>query len=423
MSEPIPVAKRADSAGERYLAAREKSRGPPVPNPGSRSLDCRELPRLDALRDPRTREDPVKAAVAALVVSAGVVWGCGPGDGREPEVGQSAAPDPLFDQASALFSPIPDQPPELEENPITPAKVELGKMLYFEPRLSASWLISCNTCHNLGLGGVDLMETSIGHGWQKGPRNAPTVLNAVFNIAQFWDGRAEDLAAQAQGPVQAGVEMNNTPDRAVETLLSIPEYVEAFGAAFPGENDPVTFDNMAHAIEAFEATLITPDAPFDRFLRGDAVALTPEQREGLSTFIEKGCTSCHSGMNMGGTGYFPFGLVQRPNAEILPPGDQGRYAVTRTASDEYVFKAPTLRNVRLTPPYFHSGKVWGLNQAVGVMGTAQLGMELTPAEVEAIVAFLESLTGRQPDVEYPILPAQRPETPLPDVSVGEGTPT
>jgi len=365
----------------------------------------------------------VKIAVAALVVTAGVVWGCGPGESGGPEVDQPAASDPLFEQASALFSPIPEEPPELEEHPITPAKVELGKMLYFEPRLSASWLISCNTCHNLGLGGVDLMETSIGHGWQKGPRNAPTVLNAVFNIAQFWDGRAEDLAAQAQGPVQAGVEMNNTPDRATETLKSIPEYVEAFMAAFPGESDPVTFGNMAHAIEAFEATLITPDAPFDRFLKGAAEALTSGQKEGLGTFMEKGCTSCHSGVNVGGSGYFPFGLVQRPSAEILPPGDQGRYTVTRTASDEYVFKAPTLRNVRLTPPYFHSGKVWGLSQAVRVMGTAQLGMDLTPEEVNAIVEFLESLTGRQPDVEYPVLPAQTPGTPLPDVSVGGGPPT
>jgi len=306
----------------------------------------------------------------------------------------------------------------LAEHPITPAKVELGKMLFFEPRLSASWLISCNTCHNLGLGGVDLMETSIGHGWQKGPRNAPTVLNAVFNIAQFWDGRAEDLAAQAQGPVQAGVEMNNTPARAVETLKSIPEYVERFQAAFPGEADPVTFDNMAHAIEAFEATLVTPDSPFDRFLKGDAAALNEAQRGGLSTFMEKGCTSCHNGINVGGGGYFPFGLVHRPDAEILPPGDQGRFAVTRTASDEYVFKAPTLRNIHLTPPYFHSGRVWGLNEAVRVMGTAQLGMELAPEEVTSIVAFLESLTGQQPEIEYPVLPVQTPTTPLPDVTVG-----
>ena len=358
--------------------------------------------------------------------------GCGPGGGGEPgaEAGTAtnpsadaaAAQDPLVQQAQALFSPIPDQPPELTANPLTPAKVELGRMLYFEPRLSASWLISCNSCHNLGLGGVDLMETSIGHGWQKGPRNAPTVLNAVFNIAQFWDGRAADLAAQAQGPVQAGVEMNSTPSRAVETLKSIPEYVERFQAAFPEEADPVTFDNMAKAIEVFEATLLTPNSAFDRFLKGEVDALGSAERDGLTFFMGKGCTACHNGVNVGGGGYFPFGLVQRPDADILPPGDHGRFTVTRTESDDYVFKAPTLRNIALTPPYFHSGKVWKLNQAVEVMGTAQLGVTLTPQEVEAILAYLETLTGPQPNVEYPILPPQTATTPLPDVSVGGKAP-
>ncbi len=369
----------------------------------------------------------MRTSMVSLLAVALMIWGCGPEAGGPPDSDQAtaedastqaAAQDPLLQQAKAVFSPIPDQPPVLEAHPATPPKVELGKMLFFEPRLSSSWLISCNTCHNLGLGGVDLMETSIGHGWQKGPRNAPTVLNAVFNIAQFWDGRAEDLAAQAQGPVQAGVEMNNTPARAMETLSSMPEYVERFTEAFPGEPEPVTFDNMAHAIEAFEATLLTPDSPFDRFLKGDLEALGESEREGLNTFMGKGCTSCHNGINVGGGGYFPFGLVQRPDAEILPPGDQGRFAVTRTPSDEYVFKAPTLRNVHLTPPYFHSGKVWDLHQAVRVMGTAQLGTDLTPEEVESLVVFLKSLTGRQPDLEYPVLPPQTPLTPLPDVSVG-----
>ena len=369
----------------------------------------------------------MKRRTASALLFAALASGCGPSgnddmggptEGAQPAAEMTPSTNPLVQQARAIFAVIPETPPVLEDNPATPPRVELGKMLFFEPRLSSSWLISCNTCHNLGLGGVDLMETSIGHGWQKGPRNAPTVLNAVFNIAQFWDGRAEDLAAQAQGPVQAGVEMNNTPGRAVETLLSIPEYVERFHAAFPGETDPVTFENMAHAIEAFEATLITPNAPFDRFLKGDAGALTEEGRAGLTLFMGKGCTACHNGLNVGGGGYFPFGLVQRPDADILPPGDHGRFAVTRTASDEYVFKAPTLRNIDLTPPYFHSGKVWSLNHAVEVMGAAQLGMQISPEEVEGIVAFLGTLTGPQPQVEYPILPAQTPTTPLPDVTVG-----
>ncbi len=258
----------------------------------------------------------------------------------------AAAPagDDLMQQARQAVKPIPSSPPALEGNLATPEKVELGKMLYFDPRLSASGLISCNTCHNLGMGGDDFQETSIGHGWHKGPRNAPTVLNSVFNIAQFWDGRAPDLKEQAKGPVQAAVEMNSTPERSVETLKSMPGYVEAFRRAFPGEKKPVPFDNMARAIEVFEATLLTPDAPFDRYLRGKATALSAREKEGLRLFLNKGCVGCHGGVNMGGVGYFPFGLVKRPDEEIIA-GDTGRYKVTGTRSDKYVLKSPSLRNI------------------------------------------------------------------------------
>jgi cytochrome c peroxidase len=327
------------------------------------------------------------------------------------------AGDELLQKAQKLFKPVPDSPPALEGNPITPQKVELGKMLYFDPRLSSSWLISCNTCHNLSLGGVDLLETSIGHGWQKGPRNSPTVLNAVFNIAQFWDGRAKDLKEQAKGPVQAAVEMNSTPERAVKTLRSIPEYVKHFREAFPNETAPVNFENMARAIEAFEATLLTPQSRFDRYLRGEDRAITAVEKEGLALFMSKGCAPCHNGVNLGGTGYFPFGVAEKPGAEILPPGDKGRFAVTRTASDEYVFKSPLLRNIELTPPYFHSGRVWELKQAVAVMGTSQLGANLSDKETEAIVAFLKTLTGSQPKIDYPILPPHSKDTPLPDIGI------
>ncbi|RMD72021.1 MAG: cytochrome-c peroxidase [Gammaproteobacteria bacterium] len=325
------------------------------------------------------------------------------------------AGDALLERAQSLFKPIPDAPPPLKDNPLTEEKIALGKMLYFDPRLSASWLISCNTCHNMGLGGVDLQETSIGHGWQKGPRNAPTVFNAVFNIAQFWDGRAKDLEEQAKGPIQAAVEMSNTPERLLATLRSMPEYTALFKKAFPDEDDPLTFDNVAKAIEAFEATLITPDAPFDRYLKGETAALSPLQKEGLRLFMDKGCASCHNGVNIGGNGYYPFGVVERPGTEILPPDDKGRFAVTRTPSDEYVFKAPSLRNIELTPPYFHSGKVWSLKQAVAVMGSAQLGILLKDEETEAIAAFLKSLTGRQPEVTYPILPPITENTLPPEI--------
>jgi cytochrome c peroxidase len=332
----------------------------------------------------------------------------------------ASAADELMQKAQGMFKPIPHEPPSAGGQAATPEQVELGKMLYFDPRLSASWLLSCNTCHNMGLAGVDHLPTSIGHGWQRGPRNAPTVLNAVFNIAQFWDGRAADLKEQAKGPIQATVEMNNTPNRVVQTLKSMPEYVAAFQKAFPKAQDAITFDNAALAIQAFEATLITPDAPFDRYLKGDAQALIAQQKEGLQLFMDKGCAGCHAGMNIGGNSYHPFGVVKRPGADILPPNDKGRFQVTKSVSDEYVFKAPSLRNVELTAPYFHSGEVWDLRQAVAIMGTSQLGAELSDHEVGAIVAFLKTLTGKQPRIDYPLLPPETEATPSPQFEVSFG---
>jgi len=211
--------------------------------------------------------------------------------------------------------------------------------------------------------------------------------------------------------------MANTPQKVVATLRSMPLYRQWFAAAFPGEEEPVTFDNVAKAIEAFEATLITPASPFDRWLEGDDNALTPAQKKGLALFIDKGCAACHSGINLGGDGYYPFGVVEKPGAEILPPDDKGRFEVTKTADDQYVYRAAPLRNIALTAPYFHSGKVWDLKQAVAIMGTAQLGTELNEEEVEAIATFLESLTGEMPRVEYPVLPPETSSTPRPDPGI------
>ena len=345
------------------------------------------------------RSTPVVLAVS-LVLNAG-----------------GAGADDVLTQAQAKFSPIPGVAPEAKGNPSSPAKVELGRMLYFDPRLSASQLISCNTCHNLSLGGADLQETSVGHGWQRGPRNAPTVLNAAFNVAQFWDGRAEDLKAQAKGPVQASVEMANSPERLVRTLKSIPGYAPFFEAAFPGEKDPIGFDNVVRAIEAFEATLITPDAPFDRYLKGDRKALGPTEEAGLALFLEKGCAKCHDGVNVGGGDYDPFGVVEAPADAVRPPGDTGRFQVTRTEQDQYVFRAAPLRNIAITQPYFHSGKVWRLEDAVKVMGSAQLGIRLTDADAAQLTAFLRTLTGRQPRVENPVLPPSSDDTPRPELRV------
>lgn len=256
------------------------------------------------------------------------------------------------------------------------------------------------------------MPTSICHGWQKGPRNSPTVLNSVFNEAQFWDGRAQDLAEQAKDPVQAGVEMANTPVNVIATLSSMPQYQEWFRASFPEDDDPVTFDNFARAIEAYEATLITP-APFDAWLNGNDAAMTEREVRGLSAFLNAGCASCHSGVNLGGNGYYPFGLIEKPGAEILPEGDKGRFAVTETVGDEYVFRASPLRNIAVTAPYFHSGVVWDLKVAVEIMAESQLGAELSEEEVTDIVAFLGALTGEVPEVTYPVLPAETASTPRP----------
>ncbi len=323
------------------------------------------------------------------------------------------AQDDLLANARQQFRPVPNTPPELSGNPSSPAKVELGKMLFFDPRLSASHAISCNSCHNLGLGGADAESTSIGHRWQHGGRNAPTVLNAVFNHAQFWDGRAKDLEQQAGGPIVNPVEMASPEPHVSEQLKGTPGYRDAFSQAFPQDSDPVTLGNVQKAIASFEATLITPNAPFDRFLNGDVNALSSTEKQGLALFMGKGCATCHNGINIGGGMYAPFGVVERPGAEILPPTDKGRFAVTKTASDEYVFKVPTLRNIALTAPYFHTGQVWDLRQAVAVMGASQLGIQLADDDVDKISAFLASLTGEQPKITYPMLPPSTGGTPTP----------
>lgn len=327
--------------------------------------------------------------------------------------------DPLVVKARENFEPIPLNVKEgykvLKNNVATEEKYELGKMLYFEPRISKSQLISCNTCHNLANGGDDYQQTSIGHGWERGPRNAPTVLNAVYNAAQFWDGRGVDLKDQAKGPIQASVEMAATPEYVIEVLKSMPEYVELFKKAFPEAGDPVTFDNVANAIEVFESTLLTPNSKFDKFLRGDIDALAENEKRGLDAFIEKGCTSCHSGINMTNEGYFQFQVTGTPNEKLLA-GDKGRGGLQieeATEENQFAFKAPSLRNIEYTAPYFHSGLVWDLREAVAVMSSAQLGIELTEQEIDDIVAFLKTTTGEMPKIQYPILPPSTINTPKP----------
>ena len=291
------------------------------------------------------------------------------------------------------------------------AKTELGKKLYFDPRLSKSGAISCNSCHNLAAGGSDNLPSSIGHGWQLGPINSPTVLNSRWNFVQFWDGRAKDLQEQAGGPVENPMEMAASHDLAIERLKTIPAYVEEFRNIYRRDID---IEGITDAIAVFEKTLITPDAPFDRWLRGDDDAITPEQKEGYELFKLKGCTTCHLGKAVGGSMYQKMGLVKAYGRDR---DTVGRMAVTGKEQDKFLFKVPTLRNIELTYPYFHDGSVWDLKEAVQIMASIQLGNEASDEEAEKIVAFLKSLTGRQPRIVLPQLPPSTPQTPRPDTSV------
>lgn len=342
----------------------------------------------------------------------------------------SVAADPLRDRAKGLFEAIPATPPPLRGGAASPEKLALGKMLYFDTRISENHDISCSTCHNLGMGGVDGRSSSVGHTGQLGGRKVLTVLNAVFNKAQFWDGRAEDLESQVTmsvmafpsallksrgGPVIPPAELTkDTKEHAVAQLKGIPGYVEAFQKAFPGEADPIVYANVAKAIAAFESTLITPGAPFDLWLLGDDAALSEPQKQGLSLFIEKGCADCHNGINIGGGQFARFGSMQSPGTEFLPSDDWGRFAITHDVADKYVFKVPSLRNIALTAPYFHNGREWSLKQAVAVMGASQLAHKLTDGEIDRIVEFLQSLTGKQPEIVLPILPPRVASTPRPE---------
>ncbi len=303
-----------------------------------------------------------------------------------------------------MFKPLPEVA-ESKDNPLTPEKVELGKMLYFEPRLSKSGFISCNSCHGLTTGGVDNLSTSIGHGWHIGGRNAPSVFNAAVLGSQFWDGRAATVEEQAKGPIVNPVEMAATEELVVERLKSIPEYVALFKKAFPKEKDPITLDNIAKAIAAFERTLMTP-SPFDAYLKGDRNALSEDAKKGLKLFVKKGCVFCHNGVGIGGGSFqkFDYGT------------DEGRYTVTKNEKDKKVFRVASLRNVELTYPYFHDGSVWSLEEAVRIMAKKQLGVKLKDKEVKYIVAFLKSLTGKRPDITIPVLPPSTDGTPKPDVS-------
>lgn len=289
------------------------------------------------------------------------------------------------------------------------AKVELGKQLFFDPRLSKSGFISCNSCHNLSMGGSDNLPSSIGHNWQQGPINSPTVLNSSFNFVQFWDGRAADLQEQAGGPIENPMEMGFTHDLTVGVLSSIPQYVQSFKDVYKVEK--ITIDEVTDAIAEFEKTLVTPNAPFDKWLKGDEDALTAEQKAGYKLFKDVGCTACHNGPAVGGNSFQKMGLFEE---YVTTNPSEGVAGLTGKDTDRFKFKVPTLRNVELTYPYFHDGAYWDLDDAVDVMARLQLGRKLEKTEISQMTAFLKSLTGDQPNFAIPMLPPSTPDTPRPE---------
>jgi cytochrome c peroxidase len=325
----------------------------------------------------------------------------------------------LAERAKAIFG-TPQPTHTTEDATVESARVELGRMLYYDKRLSKNQDLSCNSCHDLAGYGVDVREkdgqrtaTSEGHKGQFGGRNSPTSYNAFFHVAQFWDGRAKDVEEQAMGPMLNPVEMAMKDAKAVEKVLkSIPDYGPKFKAAFPEEKGAITQANAARAIAAFERKLVTP-APIDAFLAGNTDALTTSQLKGLELFMER-CVACHMGPGFGGAIYQKLGLIKP-----YPTKDEGRFEATKNEADKGFFKVPSLRNIAKTGPYFHDGSLGTLKEAVSIMAEHQTAQgALSDAQMADLLAFLDSLTGELPTafIAEPALPASSKKTPKPDPS-------
>ncbi|MBS1958210.1 MAG: cytochrome-c peroxidase [Bdellovibrionales bacterium] len=323
----------------------------------------------------------------------------------------------LIQAAQALpFDPLPAKPPIPADNPQTPAKIELGKKLYFDPRISKQGTISCNSCHNVMLGGDDNRPNSIGHNGQRGARSAPTVWNSAFLSVQFWDGRAKSLEEQAKGPLTNPVEMAmDSQDVVLFRIRKVPGYLAEFKKVWPNikTNEDITIDYVAKAIASYERTLIAGGSPYDQFLRGNKKALSAQAQAGMKLVQEVGCTSCHMGANFAGpplpegTGFyqkFPVYPGSEYDAKYDLLKDKGRFEVTKAEQEKNMWRVPTWRNIALTAPYFHNGSVKTLDEAVKVMAKTQLNKDLKPEEVSSIVSFLESLTGKFPEQKMPRLP-------------------
>ncbi|WP_258238303.1 cytochrome-c peroxidase [Arcobacter sp. CECT 8983] len=270
-------------------------------------------------------------------------------------------------------------------------KAILGKKLFFDTKLSKNNSISCATCHDLNNGGDDGLKFSVGINGQVGNINAPTVLNSVFNFRQFWDGRAKDLAEQAKGPIENPIEMGHEFSELIKVLKENSFYKKSFKSIY---KEGITKDNIANAIAEFEKTLITPNASFDKYLKGDENAITSFEKEGFDLFKDKGCISCHNGINIGGNLYSKFGMIIDIDSKNL-----GKYNVTKNELDKYYFKVPSLRNISSTAPYFHDGRFSDLKEVVKTMALVQLGRPVTDLEIEKIVAFLKTLNGELKIIE------------------------
>ena len=314
---------------------------------------------------------------------------------------------------AADWQALPDKAPAPADNPTTAAKVELGKMLYMDPRFSSTGTVSCNSCHNIMEGGDDSRSVSMGVHGKTGGRNAPTVWNSAFHSVQFWDGRAPTLEEQAKGPVANSVEMGMADvETAMDRVRAIPGYKPYFDKAFG--KDGMTVDNAAKAVAAFERTLITPNSAYDRYVKGDKQAMTAQQVKGMNTFAATGCTACHSGAAFNGPtmplgqGFYAKFPTFSDNAYVDKyklDKDKGREAVTGKAADANMFRVQTLRNITDTAPYFHNGSVNDLSEAVRVMAKTQLNTDMSAADVADVVAFLGALTGEYPQIMMPRLPA------------------
>ena len=319
----------------------------------------------------------------------------------------------LLERARQLFNPLPPDA-STPERPLTPEQVSLGKALFFETRVSSDGAVSCAKCHQPSLYGTDALPTSIGNHGKVLPRNAPTVFNTALQFAQHYGGNRKDVEEQAVKALISPLAYGNVDYAAAEAKLrAIPGYQPMFEKAFPGEAEPVNVENWGKAIGAYERVLLTP-APFDRYLGGETVALSTQAKRGLDKFMSFGCAGCHNGVTVGGQMYQKFGITQdywtltgSKDIELFKGRDKGRFQDTKTEADAYIFKVQQLRNVAVTPPYFHDGSVADLRDAVRIMAKLQLGRDLSAEDVADIIAFLQSLTGEVPTqfADMPILPS------------------